>query len=247
MKNDITYEYRVFTNRLVDIEPMEVGICTSKVLKGLKQKDKVDGRFFHTSDADEWYFCWNGQLQKLNLKGNSDVNAALEKAEQLIAKANTAVESAKEAAADATAAADAATAAVESIDNKADKSDVENVVKVVETKAEQSDVNALTNRVNEIEGEFATKEFVNEQIKNIVIPEVPSTDDFATKDSVEALTKRVDAIVIPSTDNFATKDSVEALTKRVDAIVIPSDYYTKTEIDNLIGVAVDKTNTILND
>jgi RNase P/RNase MRP subunit p30 len=69
----------------------------------------------------------------------------------------------------------------------------------------------------------------------------------ATKESVEALEQKVDAIVVPSTDNLATKESVEALTKRVDAIVVPSDYYTKTEIDNLIGVAVDKTNTILND
>ena len=187
MKNDITYEYRVFTNRFVDVESMEVGICTSKFVKELKLKDKVDGRFFHTTDKDEWFFCWNGELQKLNLKGDADVNDALDKAEQLIDKANTAAESAKEAAADATAAADAATAAIESIDNKADKSDV------------------------------------------------------------EALTKRVDAIVVPSTDHLATKKSVEDLTKRVDAIVIPSDYYTKTEIDNLIGFAVDKTNTILND
>ena len=52
IKNDITYEYRVFTNRLIDVEPMEVGRCTSKSIKELKAKDKVDGRFFHTSDSD---------------------------------------------------------------------------------------------------------------------------------------------------------------------------------------------------
>ena len=68
MKNDITYEYRVFTNRLIDVEAMEVGICTSKVVKELNQKNKVDGRFFHTSDTDEWFFCWNGELQKLKYK-----------------------------------------------------------------------------------------------------------------------------------------------------------------------------------
>ena len=56
MKNDHTYEYRVFTNRLIDVEAMEVGKCTSKVVKELKPKDKVDGRFFHTSDTDEWFF-----------------------------------------------------------------------------------------------------------------------------------------------------------------------------------------------
>ena len=144
MKNDITYEYRVFTNRLVDVEPMEVGICTSKVLKGLKQKDKVDGRFFHTSDTDEWYFCWNGQLQKLNLKGNSDVSAALAEAKKAteaaqnaataantaVSKANTAVSKADAAAIKADAAALSANEAVTTIDTKiaekANKSDLDN-------------------------------------------------------------------------------------------------------------------------
>ena len=95
MKNDITYEYRVFTHRLIDVETMEVGKCTSKVIKELKPKDKIDGRFFHTSDTDEWFFCWNGEIQKLNLKGNSDVNAAIAEVEKLIADANVAVEVAK--------------------------------------------------------------------------------------------------------------------------------------------------------
>jgi hypothetical protein len=98
MKNDITYEYRVFTNRLIDVESMEVGICTSKVINELKPKNKVDGRFFHTSDTDEWFFCWNGELQKLNLKGNSDVNAALAEVEKLISDAKVAVEEAKKTA-----------------------------------------------------------------------------------------------------------------------------------------------------
>ena len=47
MKNDIGYEYRVFTNRIFDVESMEVGICTSKNIKEIKPKDKVNGRFFH--------------------------------------------------------------------------------------------------------------------------------------------------------------------------------------------------------
>ena len=157
MKNDITYEYRVFTNRLIDIESMEVGKCTSKVLKELKQKDKVDGRFFHTSDTDEWFFCWNGKLQKLNLKGNSDVNAALEEVKKLIADANTAVSDAKKtateaknAAVEAKTAADAASAAVESIENKADKSDVVDLSKEVEEKADKSVVDTLTAKVDAI-------------------------------------------------------------------------------------------------
>jgi hypothetical protein len=131
VKNDITYEYRVFTNRLVDVDSMEVGTCTSKSIKKLEDKDKVNGRFFHTSDTDKWYFCWNGKLQELNLKGDADVTAALEEVKTLINKADAAVKNAeatakvaKSAAAEATAAAKDASDAVESIEGKADKSEV---------------------------------------------------------------------------------------------------------------------------
>ena len=166
MKNDITYEYRVFTNRLVDVESMEVGKCTSKVLKDLKSKDKVDGRFFHTSDTDEWFFCWNGKLQKLNLKGNADVNSALEEVNKLIADANAAIEDANKtaaiagsAASDAIIAAESANKAVETIDNKiaekANASDVTalssdvNILKTsVEDKANKSDLEDLTSDVD---------------------------------------------------------------------------------------------------
>jgi hypothetical protein len=178
MKNDITYEYRVFTNRLIDVESMKVGKCTSKVIKELKQKDKVDGRFFHTSDTDEWYFFWNGKLQKLNLKGNSDVNDALDKAEQLIDKANAAAKNATDAATVANSAANEAKEAVKSIEDKADKSDVVSLSKVVETKADNSVVDTLSAKVDAIKvpslDGYATEKFVADEISNIDIPEVPT-------------------------------------------------------------------------
>ena len=178
-KNDITYEYRVFTHRPIDVESMEVGRCTSKVIKELKEKDKVDGRFFHTTDTDEWFFCWNGNLQKLNLKGDADVNAALEEVNRLIAEANVAVEEAKktaveakDAATAAAIAADAATAAVESIDkleeavaSKADKGDVEEVANAVKTKQDAiSDLSEIRTNANlaktalqEVPAEYVTE------------------------------------------------------------------------------------------
>ena len=178
-KNDITYEYRVFTHRPIDVESMEVGRCTSKVLKELKEKDKVDGRFFHTTDSDEWFFCWNGNLQKLNLKGDADVNAALEEVNRLIAEANVAVEEAKKTASEAKVAADAAkdaadnaTAAVESIDKleeaivgKADKGDVEAVANVVKTKQDAIDdlseirtnANLAKTALQEVPSEYVTE------------------------------------------------------------------------------------------
>ena len=178
-KNDITYEYRVFTSRPVDVETLEVGRCTSKVVKELKSKDKVDGRFFHTSDTDEWFFCWNGELQKLNLKGDADVNAALEEVNRLIAEANVAVEEAKKTASDAKdaadkaqTAADNATAAVESIDkleeavaSKADKGDVEAVANAVKTKQDAIDdlseirtnANLAKTALQEVPSEYVTE------------------------------------------------------------------------------------------
>ena len=174
MKNDITYEYRVFTNRLIDVESMEVGKCTSKVIKDLKQKDKVDGRFFHTSDKDEWFFCWNGELQKLNLKGDSDVNAALEEVKKLIADANDAVDVAKTTASEAQAAADSAIAAaskvdsaVESIENKADKSTVESLTNTVndlsntvDNKSDKSTVENLSNVVDtKVDAEYVADRY----------------------------------------------------------------------------------------
>lgn len=236
--NDITYEYRVFTNRLIDVESMEVGKCTSKVIKELKQKDKVDGRFFHTSDTDEWFFCWNGSLQKLNLKGNEDLNSALDKVEKLISEANSTVESAKEtaneakeAAANAKTAADSANAAVESIENKADKSDVEAVSKIVEDKADKSTVEDLSQDVAE-KADKSTVENLSQTV---------STK--AEQSYVKELSDKIDSIKV---DDFATKSDISKKQdeiKDLDTIrsgasagatalqSIPEEYVTETELE----------------
>lgn len=225
-KNDITYEYRVFTNRLIDVDSMEVGNCTSKVIKEIKSKDKVDGRFFHTSDTDEWFYCWNGELQKLNLKGNSDVNAALAEVKKLIGEANAAVSEAKNIASEAKDAADAATkaaedanAAVESIEGKADKSEVEK-------KADKSDVDAVSKAV----GEKADKADVEDLSQKV--NEIPSVKDIALKSDIsgkqdviaDLATIRANAELgataiqeIP--DTYATKEYVG---QQIDGINFPT-------------------------
>lgn len=283
MKNDITYEYRVFTNRLIDVESMEVGICTSKVIKEIKPKDKVNGRFFHTSDTDEWFFCWNDKLQKLNLKGDADVNDALAEVEKLIADANAAVSDAKKtaieaknAAAEAKTAADAASAAVESIDNKADKSDVDAVSKAVELKADKSDLDTLSAKVDGIKvpslDGYATENFVSNEIAKINIPEVPTKVSELENDA-NYLTEHQDISgkqdIIADLDTIRTNAAkgATALQEVPAEYVTESEldskgyltehqsldnYYTKSEVDNmiggineLIGQAIEKTNTIL--
>ena len=216
IKNDITYEYRVFTHRLIDVEAMEVGKCTSKVIKELKPKDKVDGRFYHTSDTDEWFFCWNGELQKLNLKGDSDVNAALAEVEKLIGEANVAVADAKSTAKEAKEASDAAkdaaekaSAAVESIENKADKSDVESLsAKVDAIKIPSLDGYALKSDIPSLDGYAKTSD-------------IPSLDDYALKSEIPS---------VPSMDNYYTRDDIDGKINAINA-----------KIDN----AIDITNTIL--
>lgn len=230
-KNDITYEYRVFTSRPVDVETLEVGRCASKTIKELKSKDKVDGRFFHTSDTDEWFFCWNGELQKLNLKGDADVNAALEEVNRLITEANIAVEEAKktaveakDAATAAAIAADAATAAVESIGNKADKSYVnELVAQEVAVKADKTAVDALTTTVagkadTSVVNALSTK--VDSKADKSELDE--KADKSIVEDLVSNVASKADVgIVNELSQVVATKadaDDVQALSDKVDAI-----------------------------
>jgi hypothetical protein len=230
-KNDITYEYRVFTHRSIDVESMEVGICTSKIVKELKEKDKVDGRFFHTTDSDEWFFCWDGNLQKLNLKGDADVNAALEEVNRLIAEANVAVEAAKKTASEAKDAADSATAAakdatdaVESIGkledavaSKADKGDVEAVANVVKTKQDAiSDLSEIRTNAN------LAKTALQEVPKEYITEGELAGMNYATTTQVNA---KQDIISDLATIRSGAAAGATALQS------IPDEYITETELN----------------
>ena len=250
MKNDITYEYRVFTNRLIDVEAMEVGICTSKVIKELKPKNKVDGRFFHTSDTDEWYFCWKGELQKLNLKGNSDVNAALDEVKKLIGDANAAVEVAKstakaaqQAATDAKNAADAASAAVESIENKADKTVVDELSASVANKADVSVVNTLSQTITEKADKSELDSKADASVVKELSDKVADIDltDYAKKLELEGYLTKSEAestyakIGSGSSDgvdlsNYATKEYVGEEIAKIVFPEIPEEYVTESEL-----------------
>lgn len=170
MKKDITYEQRVFTNRIVDVDSMRVGNFSSKNIKELKQKDKIDGRFFHTSDTDEWFFCWGGELQKLNLKGVS-----LSEVEGIIVKIEESVKNANKTSTDAKVAADDAVKNVESLSARID--DIESP---------------------SLDG-YATEDFVNKQVANLVGSAPETLDTIGelsealknNKDLVDVLTKSI--------------------------------------------------------
>ena len=222
-------------------------------------------------------------MQKLNLKGDSDVNAALAEVEKLIADANVAVSDAKKtateaknAAAEAKTAADAASAAVESIDNKADKSDVDAVSKAVELKADKSDVDTLSAKVDSIKvpslDGYATEDFVSNEIAKINIPEVPTKVSELENDANyltehQDISGKQDVIADLDTIRSGAAAGATALQEIPAEYVTESEldskgyltehqsldnYYTKLEVDNmigdinnLIGQAIEKTNTIL--
>jgi hypothetical protein len=214
---------------------MEVGKCTSKVIKELKQKDKVDGRFFHTSDTDEWFFCWGGKLQKLNLKGDADVNDALDEVRELINKAEVSVENANKTAEAANAAAESAqnaakeaNAAVESIGNKADKSDVEAVEKEVELKADKSVVDELSDKVDAIkvpslEG-YATEAFVGEKIAEKVPTKVSAFENDANYLTHQDISGKQD--VIDDLDDIRSGAAAGATALQK----IPEEYVKETDL-----------------
>ena len=225
-KNDITYEYRVFTSRPVDVESLEVGRCTSKTIKELKSKDKVDGRFFHTSDTDEWFFCWNGELQKLNLKGDADVNAALEEVRTLIADVKATAKEAKDAADAAKVAAEEASAAVESIENKADVSYVDTLVaQEVAVKADKTAVDALTTTVAG-KADASVVDALGAKVDSKA--DKSELDSKATIDSVNSLTE----LVVTKADSADVKD----LSDKVAAIKL-DDYALKSEVPSIEGLA----------
>ena len=243
-KNDITYEYRVFTHRPVDVENMEVGRCTSKVIKELKSSDKVDGRFFHTSDTDEWFFCWNSNLQKLNLKGNADVNAALEEVNRLIAEANVAVDEAKktaseakDAADNATTAAKDATAAVESINGKADKGYVDDEIAAVNSIATEakSTADAATTIANEVKSavEDLSKDVEKKADSSAVeelsalVTELPSKDDIVTTSVLNDYAKTSDL------KDYAKSSDLEGVIKLTDLELYATKEFVGDEIKKI--------------
>lgn len=70
MKND-TYEYRKFVERPnLDVSRVEIGSCTEKVLMN-ELKKPFNGRFYHTTDTNKFYFDFNNKRYQLNLFGGS--------------------------------------------------------------------------------------------------------------------------------------------------------------------------------
>lgn len=73
--NNDTYEYRDGFGRKpsVDTRLVEIGSCTESVLKTLK---KGEGKFYHTTDTNKFYFDYDGKRYELNVFGGSGEGGA---------------------------------------------------------------------------------------------------------------------------------------------------------------------------
>ena len=117
---------------------VQVATCTSATLK----KNPVsNGRVWHTSDTNEFYYDWDGKRTKLSLTGdNANVSAEIEKIkrdlakldpakiDQAVTKAQNATQAANQAASLAQSASAAAEAAAASVNDKVSQQELEDAI-----------------------------------------------------------------------------------------------------------------------
>lgn len=65
-----TYEYKKVVKRpTLDVDNVEIGTCSKKVLMN-DLKKPFNGRFYHTSDTNEFFFDWDDKRFQLNVLGS---------------------------------------------------------------------------------------------------------------------------------------------------------------------------------
>ena len=162
MEKNYNYNYENKSNVSSEVKfsNLDLASCTSKVLK----KQKIyNGRLWHTTDTNEFYYDWNGKRTKMNTTGDSasisaeiakikadmknlNPDAVQQKINQLTTKVDNAVSTVnglksevQGAVNSANAASQAAEEAAAAVAGKADMSAVENAIDTaVENKADKS-------------------------------------------------------------------------------------------------------------
>ena len=89
MKKNYNYNYvnrQTVQKPQIEFSNVELYSCTASVLSAT---DLSNGRIWHTTDTNEFYYDWDGERIKLNVTGNSaDITAALEEIRTQIAELN---------------------------------------------------------------------------------------------------------------------------------------------------------------
>lgn len=192
----------------IEFSNVESASCTAKVLKDSKI---CNGRLWHTTDTNEFYYDWNGNRMKLNVTGDSEsvmseinkikadvakldpenmtklenkVNQAVSKVNGIESNVNTAIENANAATQAATNAASQAQEAASQVENKVDRSELDNYAKV-------TDIPDVSN--------FASKS------------EIPDVSDFASKSDIPDVSDFASKSDIPDVSNFASKSDIPSV------------------------------------
>ena len=232
------YNYNYINRKSVkksDIEfnNVETASCTSVILK---KSPVTNGRLWHTTDTNEFFYDWDGKRNKLNLTGDSAaISSEIEKIksdvaklnpskmDQLENKVNQAVSrvngiesSVNEAIANAEEATARAEEAAASVEGKADKSYVDDAVAGLASKSDIPDVS-----------DFATKS------------EIPSLDDYAKKSEIPDVSDFASKSDIPDVSDFASKSDIPDVSDFASKSDIPdlTDYATKSDLENLGGLS----------
>ena len=172
MQKNYNYNFENRTDKpsIVGSSVVNLSSCKSADLNKLP---KVDGKFYHTTDDNKFYFDWGGKRTELNLGGSSSssdttaIEKKLAEIQKEIAKLDpekvdsleTAVNDAVKKVEDATSKIDDAVA---SVDGKADKTYVDEKVKTVadslDTKANSADVTEeINNAIADVETKINAK------------------------------------------------------------------------------------------
>lgn len=235
--------------------------CTASELK----KNPVsNGRFWHTTDTNEFYYDWDGKRTKLSLTGDSDsINAEIakikadiakldpdvvqQKVDTLEGKVNTAVSTVNSlktdvdsAVSSANSASQVAQDAAAQVANKVDANYVDNAIA---GKADASVVTTLQNTVSDLETSISNK--ANASDVTALSQAISNKADSST---VETLTQSVTSLS-ETVSNKADKTDLDVLKGAVDAIQIPTKvsefendakYITRLEIESDLLTSEDR-------
>ena len=241
MKKNYNYNYVNRTTAqkpAVEYTDLEVATCTSSTLK----KNPVsNGRVWHTSDTNEFFYDWNGKRTKLNLTGDSaaitaEINklkadvAKLnpENLDQLEAKVNTAVSKVNtmsskvnNAVSQAQAAADAAEDAAAQVAGKVNASDLATVA----TSGKYSDLKnkptipSKTSQLTNDSGFLTEHQSLSAYAKKTEIPDVSG---LASKSEIPDVSNFATKSEIPDVSDFATKSEIPDVSGKADKSELPS-------------------------
>jgi hypothetical protein len=247
MKKNYNYNYvnRVTAQKpSIEITNLDLCSCTSSVLK---KAALYNGRLWHTTDTNEFYYDWDNKRNKLNVSGdNATISAEIEKLKSDVAKLNpehiTSLEtkvnnavstvnnlktSVNTAVTKANNAAQTAQNAAAQVANKVNASDLAPVA----TSGSYSDLTGKPNLNNYAKktdlNDLATESWVEGKG---YLTQHQSLSAYAKKTDIPDISGLASKSEIPDVSNFATKSEIPDV----------SDFATKSEIPSVEGLASEE-------